>query len=644
MLERYEYQMSISIVMNSVEPSHKSTQRPPPPQWRQRESDLKETGHGPRRLKQKRNRKRNKTRTNYSEITAKAAWDTLGYLAPGAQEPSPSEEEDLEETRREPRCSLTGGLGNKLRGFVNGSKEESWKNIHPEESFPSVTSVVELYNTPKDYPPEDGDKLLLSLSSIPNGSSVACQAVTRNLSCVTRGDCSGMKVEKQTENMHAMALDVQDRFAEVSHSLMQKRETGHKSLLCRQHRSKTSRQVLIEERGVNTPQTNNWAFFSTSLSDEELQLGSVGQPWFGSWPEGPHTFICEQRPKKGRWRRQACPDGEGGLVTLISTSEGASGPGSSPELLIEKKLLIEDENLPSSTENIDSFIETNIFRSHLPGPDSPRSALVPTKSKRRQIRAFNLAPNFDLQGQAKNVKEREKGVQLTESHGLKLIWEAEEDRLSEINNEKEKKENRVPSDHHPLCFYRGIMKNPPLDIGGQLYPRFLSFIRLGSSVYFYKSLIPSLRLQYASSFWKVSFMSTTPFLTSGSQTRVDSKRDDMGLVSPEILCHQPLKVPSDLRFLNESVGEKLKREEEARPLKSSQTEDKQDFTRTSCTPPGLPLSQEFASQLVRLFGSPGVPMESLLPEDYVVPLDWKTLKGIYLQWKTSIEKRQKKIA
>ncbi|XP_070236555.1 NEDD4-binding protein 2-like 2 isoform X8 [Bos mutus] len=35
MLDRYEYQMSISIVMNSVEPPHKSTQRPPP-QERQR--------------------------------------------------------------------------------------------------------------------------------------------------------------------------------------------------------------------------------------------------------------------------------------------------------------------------------------------------------------------------------------------------------------------------------------------------------------------------------------------------------------------------------------------------------------------------------------------------------------------------------
>ncbi|KFO33363.1 NEDD4-binding protein 2-like 2 [Fukomys damarensis] len=36
MLDRYEYQMSISIVMNSVEPTQKSTQRLPPPQGSQR--------------------------------------------------------------------------------------------------------------------------------------------------------------------------------------------------------------------------------------------------------------------------------------------------------------------------------------------------------------------------------------------------------------------------------------------------------------------------------------------------------------------------------------------------------------------------------------------------------------------------------
>jgi len=31
--------------------------------------------------------------------------------------------------------------------------------------------------------------------------------------------------------------------------------------------------------------------------------------------------------------------------------------------------------------------------------------------------------------------------------------------------------------------------------------------------------------------------------------------------------------------------------------------------------------------------------ESLLPDDYVVPLDWKVSKMIYLLWKTSVEVR-----
>ncbi|XP_023403006.2 NEDD4-binding protein 2-like 2 isoform X2 [Loxodonta africana] len=653
MLERYEYQVSISVVMNSVEPSHKGTQgtqRPPPPPGRQRERDLKETGHGLRKLKQKRNRKRNKTQTNYSEIVGKNACDVLSYLTPGAQEPSQSEEEDLEETKREPRCTLTGGLGNKRRGFVDGSKEESQKNMYLEERFPNVTSVVELYNTPKNYPPKEGDNLLLSLSSIPSGSSVACQAVTQNLSSVTRGDCSGVKVEKQTENTHAVPLDVQDGFAEGLYSLMPKREAGEKSLLCHQRGSKTSRQVLIEEQGVNTPQTNEWAFFSTDLSDEELQLASAGQPYFGSWPEGPHTFICEQRPKKGRWRRQACPDGRGHLVKLISTCEGVPRPGNSPELLIEKKLLIEDENLSSSAETTDSFIETSIFRNYLPELGSPRKALVSTKNKtRRQMRTFSLAPNFGLQGQANNVKEMGKGVLLVENHGLKLVWGAEKDRISEINDGKEKKENRMTSNPHPLCFSLDIIKDLSLFLGGRFYPRCLPFNRLGRSVWFYHSPVSSLMLQYTSSFWKLSLTSRTPFLTSGSQTMVDHKQDDLRLVSPEILCHQPdtlysFKLPSDHHFLSKRVGDKLEKEEEARPFQSSQTEENQDFTRTTCTPPGLPLSQEFAFQLVRLFGSPGVPMDSLLPEDYVVPLDWKTLKMIYSQWKTSVEKRQKKIA
>ncbi|KAM6293511.1 uncharacterized protein LJ264_016751 [Porphyrio hochstetteri] len=34
-------------------------------------------------------------------------------------------------------------------------------------------------------------------------------------------------------------------------------------------------------------------------------------------------------------------------------------------------------------------------------------------------------------------------------------------------------------------------------------------------------------------------------------------------------------------------------------------------------------------------------LESLLPDDYIVPLDWKVSKMIYLLWKTSVEEKQK---
>uniref|UniRef100_A0A2K6FUX9 NEDD4 binding protein 2 like 2 n=1 Tax=Propithecus coquereli TaxID=379532 RepID=A0A2K6FUX9_PROCO len=89
--------------------------------------------------------------------------------------------------------------------------------------------------------------------------------------------------------------------------------------------------------------------------------------------------------------------------------------------------------------------------------------------------------------------------------------------------------------------------------------------------------------------------------------------------------------------------EKLKSWEEPKYLQRLPTEDSHDLTSADFGSFKLPLSQGFAFELVKLFGSPGVPMESLLPDDYVVPLDWKTLRMIYLQWKTSVEKRQKKI-
>ncbi|XP_069323466.1 uncharacterized protein [Eulemur rufifrons] len=658
MLDRYEYQMSISIVMNSVEPSHKNTQRPPPPQGRQRERVLKTTWHRLSKTRQKRNRKRNKKKNSQSKIMEENSFEILNCLTPGDQDSSQSEEEDFEEIKGESECPFPGGPQNEVGDFVNGYKEQRWKNVDPEDSFPNVVSIVELDNTPKNYLPQEGDDRFLSLSLMSNESSVTGSTLTQNLPCETSDDCPGLEVAKRIGNRQSAALDIQDLFAETPFSFMKKREMVDQSLpneptLCHQHGSRTSDKVLTEEPGEPATRNSDWAFFTASLSGGELQWDSDRQPYFGGWPEGPHKFICEQRPKKDRSRKLACPDSRGPLIKLISTSEGASGPGHSSEISMEEKLLIENEDFSPPPETMDSFIETetNIFKRCLPQLDIPENALESTKNKkRRQKRIFNLAPNFNLLGQSyiNAEKEREKHDLLIQNHGLKIILGDEKGRISEINNEEANKQKLMTFHHHPSWFYLHIMEVPPLFIGGQFYSHCLSFNRLRHSAYFYKNAIPSLVLRYISSFWKMSFTKKKLFLTFESQTRVGNKLNDVEFISSEILSSQSdtlcsLRATSDLHLLNERFDEKLKSWEEPKYSERLPTEDGHDLTSADFGSLGLPLSRGFASQLVSLFGSPGVPMESLLPDDYVVPLDWKTLKMIYLQWKTSVEKRQQKI-
>ncbi|XP_027959962.1 NEDD4-binding protein 2-like 2 isoform X2 [Eumetopias jubatus] len=621
MLDRYEYEMSISIVMNSVEPSHKSTQRPPPSQGRQRERDLKKTGHRLSKTKQKRSRKRNKKQNSHSKIIEENSFETLGYHMLGDQDPSQSEEEDLEDTKRESAYTYTGGLGNEQGDLVNSHKDEVWKSINPEDSFPNVVSVVELDNTPKNYLPKENNDLFQNMSLMSNENSVTCPTMTQNLSCVASDGCSGMRVGKHPGHRHPTVSDIQGRSTDVPCSFMQKRDKVDKRLqnetiLCHQYGSRTSDKGLRKEQGVSATKSNYWAFFSNNLSDEELQLGSERQPCLGSWPEGPHKFICEQRPKKDRWQRLASPDSRGQLITLISTSEETSVPRSSPETLVEEKLLVENKDLSPSPENTDSIIatETSIVRSCLPKLDIPKRDLYSTKNKaRREKRIFNLAPNFNLLAQNSiSVKERGECGLLTESHGLKIILEEEKDRISEINNKEENTQKLTTFNHHPSWFYFDIIEDPPLTVGRPSYSHYLTFNR--HSVYFYKNPIPSLVLQYTSSFRMVSFTSKKSFLTFKSQTRVDNQLSDIGFSSSAILSSQadPLysfRVTSDLHLLNESFDEKLRTWEEPKLLQFLQTEDNQDLTSTGFDALKLQLSQGFAFQLVKLFGSPGVPMD-----------------------------------
>ncbi|KFO57386.1 hypothetical protein N302_00886, partial [Corvus brachyrhynchos] len=128
------------------------------------------------------------------------------------------------------------------------------------------------------------------------------------------------------------------------------------------------------------------------------------------------------------------------------------------------------------------------------------------------------------------------------------------------------------------------------------------------------------------------------------QQVVDKREDECEHVSSEVTNGQPDTLPS-LEVVSEyledsntlaSCSANANEADDSEPAKASQLEDCQDAD-MKCSFLGLPLSLGFAFQLVQLFGSPGLPLESLLPDDYIVPLDWKVSKMIYLLWKTSVE-------
>ncbi|KFQ21088.1 hypothetical protein N332_11079, partial [Mesitornis unicolor] len=142
----------------------------------------------------------------------------------------------------------------------------------------------------------------------------------------------------------------------------------------------------------------------------------------------------------------------------------------------------------------------------------------------------------------------------------------------------------------------------------------------------------------------VSRMKDEQARTLKQQQVVDKKEDESEQASSEVANSQP-DILSSVKVVSEypedssvlaSGGENVHKADDPESAEGSQLEDNEDMT-MKCSFLGLPISFGFAFQLVQLFGSPGLPLESLLPDDYIVPLDWNVSKMIYLLWKTSVE-------
>ncbi|XP_015279685.1 PREDICTED: NEDD4-binding protein 2-like 2 [Gekko japonicus] len=141
MLERYEYQISIPVVMNSVLPFHKTSQRPPP-QRRQRETVVKKK-HKLHKMKQRRKRKRNR---KMKGAAVKIVEKKPDPQTPSDKDWSQSGEEDSEDNRKS--ASIDESLKELIAdGEVDSANESSLKCSELQKGSFCVSDTL----LPDDY-------------------------------------------------------------------------------------------------------------------------------------------------------------------------------------------------------------------------------------------------------------------------------------------------------------------------------------------------------------------------------------------------------------------------------------------------------------------------------------------------------------
>ncbi|XP_074072175.1 NEDD4-binding protein 2-like 2 isoform X2 [Macrotis lagotis] len=663
MLDHYEYKMSISIVMNSVEPPHRRSER----LRRQREENMKKTGQKLSRASQRRNRRRNRKLKNINgKSMQKESYGTLSYSMPEDEGTPESEGHYSEEENDGNLVAIsTGDLGCTPIESINGHRDKRSKNLKPKlgnvSNAQSVLSIT-LESPPRcDSAVENDNLSQLSLTSIPHENSplgymfnhptmVQNFLGRQNNPCVPSIKYSEVKADSHAELGHSVVISIKDRIvsAEATCILPGEDSLSAKSpreekMLPNQCRVNSKYENFKNGKRANMNQTNCWAFFSVTLSDKKLEWDLDTQPSCAGWPEGPHNFINPQRQKKARCSRQTCPNSPGELMRLVCRYEDTK-PGNHLQALMENADTLRNEELASPNKPIGliPFIETetNVLRSSLPEIYVQKKTPAVITKKGRPRRIFNLAPNFHLPRQVL-ISVENRDALLTDSHTFKNILIVESDGIPEVNHEEKNKSEGIILQNNLSHFNQDYPIDLASNRGREFQSHDVSFNQLRQTL-----CLPQRAVL------KLLFTNEKRILTVKSQT-VENMLNEVDLIPLEISNHKPDTILSakvspkhpifNFDVFSGSFGANVHKRNNSKSSRCIQAEESPYSLSVMPSSFGLPLSQRFAFQLVNLFGSPGVPIESLLLNDYVVTLDWKTLKMIYLQWKTSIEERQKKI-
>ncbi|XP_058042611.1 uncharacterized protein LOC131200168 isoform X2 [Ahaetulla prasina] len=383
--------------------------------------------------------------------------------------------------------------------------------------------------------------------------------------------------------------------------------------------------TLLHPHGTSkSNEMNSWAFFSFDLVDEQFQTKTEKNESCLTWPEDVSKMF-QQRSKKVKRHKK-----------MLSDATEITDYNSSKELVKENsgKLLHENNNTTNRPlsllvmenkicDNASEFVRESGRKASF---TTDECILALPKKKEKYKRIFKLAPNFDL---PRHIPPKKNQKVL---NNIDTVTEKED-----ISNENILEKNEQCCELQ-ASNYNAVVKFSDFDVELPLHNGSNKLADESVNISTKESDIPIHECTF------VSCKASSPSEQELFECDVTIEIKEKEKVSPDISTTQP-DILHSVKLITECLTNTS-----AEPFENMEVineseqkvniKDVQDSTYTKSSNMELPLSLRFVLQLVELFGSPGVPLDILSPDDYVVPLDWEISKEIYLQWKTSVEKKQ----